>query len=122
MARKTQLVPLTIGNGRRRRQMATRGTKMHLPIPNLDNSRRMKEKSHRAPQGCDKSGDKTLPHSTTRRLDGDRLYTASHVRIRSEKEAGGRRLRRGARQLRRRRDLAQGDRYPARADQGLGRV
>src|SRR6266542_2416794 len=89
---------------------------------NLDNSRRMKEKSHRAPQGCDKSGDKTLPHSTTRRLDGYRLYSASHVRIRSEKEAGGRSLRLGARQLRRRRDLAQGDRYPARADQGLGRV
>ena len=42
--------------------------------------------------------------------------------LRSEKEAGGRRLRRGARQLRRRRDLAQGDRYPARADQALGRV
>src|SRR6266849_8116313 len=82
----------------------------------------MRQDSHRVSQVCDKSGDRTLARPTRRRLDGYRLYSASHVRIRSEKEAGGRHLRRGARQLRRRRDLAQGDRYPARTDQGLGRV
>src|SRR5258708_499904 len=76
----------------------------------------MRQESHRVPHVCDKSGDWTLARTTRRRLDGYRLYSASHVRIRSEKEAGGRRVRRGARQLRRRRDLAQGDRYPVRAD------
>src|SRR5438034_458555 len=69
----------------------------------LDNSRKMRAKSHRAPQVCDKSGDKTLPHATTRRLDGYRLYSASHVQLRSEKAAGRRGLRRGACELRRRR-------------------
>jgi hypothetical protein len=82
----------------------------------------MRQDSHRVSQVCDKSGDWTLARTTRRRLDGYRLYSASHVRIRSEKEAGGRRLRRRARQLRRRRDLAQGDRYPVRPDQALGRV
>src|SRR6266567_2071194 len=82
----------------------------------------MRQDSHRVSQVCDKSGDWTLTRTTRRRLDGYRLYSASRVQIRSEKEAGGRRLRRRARQLRRRRDLAQGDRYPARADQGLGRM
>src|SRR6266852_349627 len=56
----------------------------------------MKEKSHRVPEVCEKSGNETLLHTTTRRLDGYRLYTATHVRIR---EACGGQVRHRARQL-----------------------
>ncbi|HUG36796.1 MAG TPA: hypothetical protein VML54_07585, partial [Candidatus Limnocylindrales bacterium] len=45
----------------------------------LENSRRMKEKSHRASPECYRSGVETFLGTPTRRLDGYSLYSASHV-------------------------------------------
>src|SRR5713226_967676 len=61
----------------------------------LENSRKMKEKSHRASQRCYRCGVETRLHAHARRLDGYRLYSASHVRIRAKSEAGGHGLRHG---------------------------
>src|SRR5258708_3096801 len=72
----------------------------------------MRQESHRVPHVCDKSGDWTLARTTRRRLDGYRLYSASHVRIRSEKEPAGRRVPRGARPLRRRANRTKVDHDP----------
>src|SRR5438309_7767061 len=90
--------------------------------PSLDYSRTMKEKSHRVSRRCYRSGVDALRGTQTRRLDGYTLYSASHVQLRPEKEADRRRLRPGARQLRRWGDPAQGDRHPVRVDQAAGRV
>src|SRR2546426_12229923 len=93
-----------------------------LRLLSLDYSRTMKEKSHRVSRRCYRSGVDALRGTQTRRLDGYRLYSASHVQLRPEKEADRRRLRPGARQLRRWGDPAQGDRHPVRVDQAAGRV
>src|SRR5207247_4917185 len=78
----------------------------------LDYSRTMKEKSHRVSRRCYRSGVDALRGTQTRRLDGHTLYSASHVQIRAERQAAGRRLRPAARQLRWWGDPAQGDRHP----------
>ncbi len=65
----------------------------------------MRQNSQRVPEVCDKSGDKTLPHISTRRLDGYTLYTASQLQIRPQSEAGRGGIRRGPRQFGRGRDL-----------------
>ena len=88
----------------------------------LDNSRTMKEKSHRASRGCYRSGVGTLHGTRTRRLDGYRLYSASDLQRRRLRKGGRRPLRCALCQLRWRRGVAQGDRHPARADQAVGRL
>src|SRR3989475_11859670 len=90
--------------------------------PNLDYSRTMKEKSHRASRRCYRSGVDALRGTQTRRLDGHTLYSASHIQIRAERQAAGRRLRHAPRQLRWWGAPAQGDRHPVRIDQAAGRV
>ncbi len=82
----------------------------------------MKDKSHRATRRCYRSGVWTLRGTQTRRLDGHSLYSASHVPIRAERQAGRRRVRHPRRQLGRWPGLAEGDRHPTRADQAPGRV
>src|SRR5206468_311553 len=89
---------------------------------NLNYSRTMKDKSHRATRRCYRSGVWTLRGTQTRRLDGHSLYSASHVPIRAERQAGRRRVRHPRRQLGRWPGLAEGDRHPTRADQAPGRV
>src|SRR4029453_11986069 len=42
----------------------------------------MKEKSPRVPQVCEKNVDETIRRTSTRRLDGYRLYTATRVQVR----------------------------------------
>src|SRR5712692_10541760 len=90
--------------------------------PSLENSRKMKEKSHRASQRCYRSGSETFLSPNARRLDGYSLYTASHVRIRAQREAGRRGLRHAARQFGRRGGAAEEPRYPVAADQACGRL
>jgi hypothetical protein len=46
-----------------------------------DNSQLLKQKSHRGPQLCYRSGVQTLLRTIGRALDGDRLYTPSDLRI-----------------------------------------
>src|SRR5213592_3032447 len=92
------------------------------PKTSLDYSRTMKEKSHRVSRRCYRSGVDALRGTQTRRLDGHTLYSASHVQIRAERQAAGRRLRPAARQLRWWGDPAQGDRHPVRVDQAAGGV
>src|SRR5713101_2198450 len=46
---------------------------------NLDYSRTMRQKSHRATRRCYRSGVDALRGTHTRRLDGHSLYTASHL-------------------------------------------
>ena len=70
------------------------------PRPSLDYSRTMKEKSHRVSRRCYRSGVDALRDTQTRRLDGHTLYSASHLQIRTERQAAGRRLRPVARQIR----------------------
>src|SRR6058998_4175736 len=88
----------------------------------LDYSRTMKEKSHRVFRRCYRSGVDALRGTQTRRLDGHTLYSASHLQIRAERQAAGRRLRPVARQLRRWGAPAQGDRHPVGVDQAAGSV
>ena len=88
----------------------------------LDNSRRMKEKSHRVSRRCYRSGVDALRGTHTRRLDGYRVYSASPARIRGAGQAGGGPLRHAARQFGRWRHPAEGDRHAAWADQAPGRV
>src|SRR5438128_1378787 len=90
--------------------------------PSLDYSRTMKEKSHRVSRRCYRSGVDALRDTQTRRLDGHTLYSASHLQIRTERQAAGRRLRPVARQLRWWGAPAQGDRHPVRVDQAAGGV
>src|SRR2546430_942170 len=92
------------------------------PRPSLDYSRTMKEKSHRVSRRCYRSGVDALRDTQTRRLDGHTLYSASHLQIRTERQAAGRRLRPVARQLRWWGAPAQGDRHPVRVDQAAGGV
>src|SRR6058998_2683274 len=82
----------------------------------------MKEKSHRAAQRCYRSGSETILRPKARRLDGYSLYTANHVRIRAESEAGRRDLRHAARQCGRRGGAAEEPGYPIAADQAVGGV
>ena len=54
------------------------GGKVRAPStlpPSLENARKMKEKSHRAAQGCYRSGSETFLRHNARRLDGYSLYT-----------------------------------------------
>src|SRR2546425_2020618 len=88
----------------------------------LDYSRTMKEKSHRVSRRCYRSGVDALRGTQTRRLDGHTLYSASHIQIRAERQAAGRRLRHAPRQLRWWGAPAQGDRHPVRIDQAAGGV
>src|SRR3989475_4180932 len=84
--------------------------------------RTMKEKSHRVSRRCYRSGVDALRGTQTRRLDGHTLYSASHLQIRAERQAAGRRLRHAARELRWWGAPAQGDRHPVRVDQAAGSV
>src|SRR5437867_13003140 len=84
--------------------------------PSLDYSRTMKEKSHRVSRRCYRSGVETSLRTFARRLDGYRLYSASRVQVRSEKQADRRCLRPATRQLRRWGDPAQGGRHPVGVD------
>src|SRR5256886_3131196 len=88
----------------------------------LENSRKMKEKSHRVSRRCYRSGVEAVLCTVERRLDGYRLYTSGDVQVRPEKQARRRRVRPAARQLRRWGDPAQRDRHPARVDQASGGV
>src|SRR5712691_6700090 len=82
----------------------------------------MKEKSHRAAQRCYRSGSETFLSSNARRLDGYSLYTASHVRIRAQREADRGDLRHAAREFGWWGSVAEEPRYPVAADQAPGRV
>ena len=82
----------------------------------------MKEKSHRASRRCYRSGVETFLRTPTRRLDGYSLYSASHVRIRAQRQACRGPGRHAARQLGRRGGPAEEPGHPAPADQTLGRV
>src|SRR3989449_6318132 len=53
----------------------------------------MKDKSHRATRRCYRSGVWTLRGTQARRPEGHSLYSASHVPIRAERQAGRRRVR-----------------------------
>src|SRR5712692_4970389 len=88
--------------------------------PSLENSRKMKEKSHRAARRCYRSGSETFLRPNARRLDGYRLYTASHVWIRAQSEADRGRLRHAARQFGRRGGAAEESRYPVAGDEAFG--
>src|SRR5437899_2034532 len=88
--------------------------------PSLENSRKMKEKSHRAARRCYRSGSETFLRPNARRLDGHSLYTASHLRIRAQREAGRRGLRHAARQFGRRGGAAEEPGYPVAADEAGG--
>src|SRR5881628_1806471 len=88
----------------------------------LDYSRTMKEKSHRVSRRCYRSGVWSLRGTQTRRLDGHSLYSASHVPIRAERQAGGRGVRHSGRQLGRWSDPAEGHRHSLGADQAFGGV
>jgi resolvase-like protein len=87
-----------------------------------ENSRTVKEKSHRAPRRCYRSGVEASLRTIARRLDGHRLYTPVHVRIRVERQARRRRLRHARYQHGRRGHPAERPRYPAPTDQALGRL
>src|SRR5437867_3120028 len=82
----------------------------------------MKEKSHRVSRRCYRSGVWSLRGTQTRRLDGHSLYSASHVPIRAERQAGGRGVRHSGRQLGRWSDPAEGHRHSLGADQAFGGV
>src|SRR5207249_2658813 len=84
-------------------------TEMARDRLSLNYSRTMKDKSHRATRRCYRSGVWTLRGTQTRRLDGHSLYSASHVPIRAERQAGRRRVRHPRRQLGRWPGLAEGD-------------
>src|SRR5713226_5740094 len=93
-------VPLAIGLWSASGIFFVLWTKAHWGTPrarlsSLENSRKMKEKSHRASQRCYRCGVETRLHAHARRLDGYSLYSASHVRIRAKSEAGGHGLRHG---------------------------
>src|SRR5206468_4985582 len=91
-------------------------------MTSLENSRKMKKKSHRVSRRCYRSGSETFLSPNARRLDGYSLYTANHVRIRAESEAGCRDLRPAARQSGRRGGAAEEPGYPVAADQAVGGV
>jgi hypothetical protein len=80
----------------------------------------MKRKSHRVLEVCEKSGVETPSHTTPRRLDGHSLYSAEHAAGPREFQTDHRPLRSAARQLRRRRRAAEGDRRSTRPDLALG--
>src|SRR2546430_16516791 len=80
----------------------------------------MKEESHRVSEVCEKSVDKTTRRTTPRRLDGHSLYSAEHAAGPRELQADPRALRPAARQLRRRRPLAEAGRRPAGPDDAGG--
>src|SRR5437660_3542951 len=81
-----------------------------------ENSRGMKEKSHRATRRCYESGVETLQHTGVRRLDGYRLYSASDLPRRRVCEARGGALRSAERQHRRRLGAVQGPGHRTGAD------
>src|SRR5918996_3782856 len=75
--------------------------------------RTMKENSHRVPQVCEESDDKTLSYTVTRRLDGHTLYNATDVHGRGVSEAGSPPASTPRRSVRTGRRAAQGPRQPA---------
>src|SRR5207245_413793 len=81
----------------------------------------MKEKSHRAPRRCYRSGVWTLNGTQTWRLDGHSLYSAPRLPGPRDFEADHRHIRPAAGQFRRRRHSAEADRRPARPDLAIGR-
>src|SRR5436309_15321156 len=72
-----------------------------------ENSRTMKEKSHRAARRCYESGVETLQGTQTRRLDGYSLYSAQRFPGPRDFEADHRPVRPAASQFRRRRCAAE---------------
>src|SRR2546428_1552460 len=80
----------------------------------------MKEESHRVSEVCEKSVDKTTGRTARGRLDGHSLYSAEHAAGPRELQADPRALRPAARQLRRRRPLAEAGRRPAGPDDAGG--
>src|SRR5207245_5246554 len=89
-------------------------------VPSPENSRTMKEKSHRVPRRCYRSGVWTLRGTQTRRLDGHSLYNADAFPGPRDFDADYRPLRSAARQFRRRRHFAEGGRRSARPDMAPG--
>src|SRR5213593_616371 len=85
-----------------------------------ENSRTMKEKSHRAARRCYESGVETLQGTQTRRLDGYSLYSAQRSPGPRDFEADHRPVRPAASQFRRRRRSAESGRRSARADVATG--
>src|SRR5438309_2485678 len=85
-----------------------------------ENSRTMKEKSHRAARRCYESGVETLQGTQTRRLDGYSLYSAQRSPGPRDFEADHRPVRPAASQFRRRRRSAESVRRSARADVATG--
>ena len=92
------------------------------PSASLENSRKMKEKSHRATRRCYRSGVDALRGTHERRLDGYRLYSASDLPRRRVCEAGRRPLRPAGRQRRRRLDAGQSPGHPAGPERAVGRL
>ena len=82
----------------------------------LENSRKMKEKSHRAPRRCYESVAEALRDTNARRLDGYRLYNPSDLPGRWVWQAGRRPLRSAGRQRRRGLGAVQGPGHPAGPD------
>src|SRR5438445_310439 len=80
----------------------------------------MKEKSHRAPRRCYRSGVWTLRGTQTRRLDGHSLYSAQRPAGPRDFEADHRPVRPAAGQFRRRRPAAEDGRRSARSDLAIG--
>src|SRR5947199_10729261 len=97
----------------------TRGGVLTL-TPSPENSRTMKEKSHRAARRCYESGVETLQGTQTRRLDGYSLYSAQRSPGPRDFEADHRPVRPAASQFRRRRHAAESGRRSARADVATG--
>src|SRR5438093_5870486 len=85
-----------------------------------ENSRAMKEKSHRAPRRCYRSGVWTLHGTQTWRLDGHSLYSAQRPAGPRDFEADHRPVRPAAGQFRRRRPAAEDGRRSARSDLAIG--
>src|SRR5213594_1264107 len=85
-----------------------------------ENSRTMKEKSHRATHRCYRSGVWTLHGTQTWRLDGHSLYSAQRPPGPWDFEADHRPVRPAARQLGRRRPAVEGHRRPARSHLAIG--
>src|SRR5207245_7754054 len=81
----------------------------------------MKEKSHRAPRRCYRSGVWTLNGTQTWRLDGHSLDSPPALPGPRDFEADHRHIRPAAGQFRRRRHSAEADRRPARPDLAIGR-
>src|SRR5439155_193404 len=88
----------------------------------LENSRKMKEKSHRAPRECYRSVVQALRGTQTRRLDGYRLYSASDLPGRGVREARGGSLRPAGCQFRWRLGAVQGPGHRVGTDPAVGRL